>query len=112
MSTGRRRRRPGLRPPREELAESTAHGQVYLRRLRRAQLTLSLLALIAFGAVFGVMPLVLYLLPGLQRIQILGIPLPLWLLIAPLLGMFVGLGWLYARRADALDAEFRELVER
>ena len=112
MSTGRRRRRQELRSPREELAESTAHGQVYLRRLRRAQLTLSLLALIAFGAVFGVMPLVLYLLPELQRIQILGIPLPLWLLIAPLLGMFVGLGWLYARRADALDAEFRELVER
>ena len=112
MSTGRRRHRAGLRPPRDELAESTALGRVYLRRLRRAQLSLSLLALVAFGAMFGVLPLALYLLPGLQRIFILGIPLPLWLLIVPLLGLFVGLGWLYARRADALDDQFRELVER
>ena len=47
MSTGRRRTRAGLRSPRDELAESTAHGQVYLRRLRSAQLNLSILALVA-----------------------------------------------------------------
>ncbi|HEY6474688.1 MAG TPA: hypothetical protein VIY26_17465, partial [Acidimicrobiales bacterium] len=33
------------RSPRQELADSTAHGHVYLRRLRHAQLHLSLLAL-------------------------------------------------------------------
>ncbi len=112
MSTGRRRTRAGLRSPRDELAESTAHGQVYLRRLRSAQLNLSILALVAFGAVFGVLPLVLYLLPGLQHRYLLGIPVPLWLLIVPLLGVFAGIGWLYARRADALDDQFRDLVER
>ena len=55
---------PGARTPRDELADATAHGQVYLRRLRRAQLALSLLALVAFGALFGVLPLALYLLPA------------------------------------------------
>jgi putative solute:sodium symporter small subunit len=101
-----------LRSPRHELAESTEHGEVYLRRLRRAQLHLSLLALVAFGAVFGVLPLALYLLPGLQRIALLGVPLTVWVLIVPLSPLFIAIGWLYARRADALDAAFRDLVEK
>jgi putative solute:sodium symporter small subunit len=106
------RPRGRLRPPREELAEATAHGEVYLRRLRRAQLALSLQALVAFGAVFGVLPLALFLLPHLQRVQLLGVPITVWILVVPLLPLFLGIGWLYARRADALDQQFRDLVER
>lgn len=105
-------RRTGLRSPREELAEATAHGQVYLRRLQRAQFGLALLALVAFGAVFGVLPIALYLLPTLDRHQLVGIPLSLWILVVPMLPVFVAIGWLYARRADALDDAFRDLVER
>jgi putative solute:sodium symporter small subunit len=111
VTSGRRRGRPGLRSPRDELADATFHGKIYLLQLRRAQLTLSLLALVAFGAVFGVLPLALYLLPGLQHKTFLGIPVPLWLLVIPLCGVFVAIGWLYARRADAIDEQFRELVE-
>ncbi|MGH2873058.1 MAG: hypothetical protein ACRDL5_11435, partial [Solirubrobacteraceae bacterium] len=96
----------------QELADSTAHGDVYLRRLRRAQLQLSLLALVAFGAVFGVMPFALYLLPALHHSHVLDVPLAVWLLIVPMPPVFIGIGWLYARRADALDAAFRELVEK
>jgi putative solute:sodium symporter small subunit len=92
------------------MAESTAYGQVYLRRLRRAQLSLSLLALTAFGAVFGVLPLALYLLPRLQRVYLLGIPIALWVLIVPMLPLFLAIGWVYARRADALDEAFREIA--
>jgi putative solute:sodium symporter small subunit len=110
MSTGRRRL--GLRSPREELAEATAHGSVYLRRLRRAQLTLSLLALVAFGAVFGVMPLAFFLLPHLQRVTLLGVPLTVWLMVVPMLPLFLAIGSLYVRRADALDDAFRDLVEK
>jgi putative solute:sodium symporter small subunit len=94
------------------MAEATAHGEVYLRRLRRAQLGISLLALIAFGAVFGVLPLALYLLPHLQRTTLLGVPVPVWILVVPLLPLFLAIGWLYARRADALDDAFRDLVEK
>ena len=103
---------PPLRSPRQELADSTEHGEVYLRRLRRDQLQLSLLALVAFGAVFGILPLALYLLPGLDRITLIGVPVTIWLLIVPLSPLFIAIGWLYARRADALDAAFRDLVER
>ncbi len=101
-----------LRSPRQELADSTAHGEVYLRRLRRAQLQLSLLALVAFGAVFGVMPVALYLLPQLHGAHLLGVPVAVWILIVPMPPVFIAIGWLYARRADALDAAFRELVEK
>lgn len=121
MSSGRRRirvrapreqRRVVLRSPRDELAESTAHGHVYLARLRRAQLSLSLLALVAFGALFGVLPLALYLLPHLHRVHLLGIPIALWIMIVPLMPLLLAIGWLYARRADALDEAFTDLVER
>jgi putative solute:sodium symporter small subunit len=105
-------RPPPLLSPRQELADSTAHGQVYLRRLRQAQLQLSLLALVAFGAVFGVLPLALYLLPGLDHVYLLGIPLTIWIMLVPLFPLFIAIGWLYARRADALDAAFRELVQK
>jgi putative solute:sodium symporter small subunit len=100
----------GQRTPRDELADATAHGELYLRRLRQRQLALSLLALIAFGALVGILPLALQELPTLSRHRLLDVPLALWLLILPLPPVFVAIGALYVRRADALDQEFRELV--
>jgi hypothetical protein len=97
-----------LRPG--ELTETTAHGDVYLRRLRRAQLALSLASLVAFGGLVGALPLLLYLLPGLNRIDVLGVPLAIWLVVVPPFPLFVAIGWLQQRRADGLDAAFRELV--
>ena len=100
------------RTPRDELAEATAHGGLYLRRLVRAQLTLSLLALVAFAGILGSLPLLLYLAPALRHISILGLPLPVFLVAFPLFPLFVGLGLIYQRRADALDEAFRDLVGR
>lgn len=96
---------------RDELAEQTEHGELYVRRLMRAQLTLSLSALIAFGGLIGSLPLALYLLPGLQRVQPLGVPLPLLVLTVPPFVGFVALAWIYERRAVALEQAFRELVD-
>ncbi|MDE3130593.1 MAG: hypothetical protein KGL16_05520 [Acidobacteriota bacterium] len=108
----RRLPRRGVRSPREELAEATAHGHVYLQGLKRTQLTLSLLALVAFGAIFGVLPVALYLLPAFDRVRLLSVPLGLWIVVVPMLPGFFVIGWIYARRADAVDESFRELVER
>ncbi|HWF35030.1 MAG TPA: hypothetical protein VG295_06650 [Solirubrobacteraceae bacterium] len=102
----------GARTPRDELAEATAHGALYLRRLRQRQLALSLMALVAFGALVGVLPLAIDILPALRHIAVLGIPLAIWLLVVPLPPIFFILGAIYARRADALDESFRELVRR
>jgi uncharacterized membrane protein len=100
------------RTPRDELAEATAHGGLYLRRLVRAQLALSLLALVAFAGILGSLPLLLFLAPALRHIYVIGLPLPVFLVAFPLFPLFVGLGLIYQRRADALDEAFRDLVGR
>jgi predicted Kef-type K+ transport protein len=99
------------RTPRDELADATEHGGLYLRRLLRAQLALSLLALVAFGGLVGGLPLALYLLPGLQHATLLGIPVPIVAVMWPPFPLFVAIAVVYTRRAEALEEEFRELVE-
>lgn len=100
----------GVRSPREELAERTAHGEVYLRRLIRSQLTLSFLGLAAFGGLVGSLPLLFLLAPGLQDVDLLGVPLPLLILAVPLFPLIALIGLLYQRRADAIDDAFRDAV--
>jgi putative solute:sodium symporter small subunit len=98
------------RTTRDELAEDTAHGELYLSRLRRAQLELSLLGLVAFGGLVGSLPLLIALLPALNRIDVLGIPLAVLVVAVPAFPLFVVIGYAYERRADALDTSFRDLV--
>jgi hypothetical protein len=102
--------RQPVRPPREELADATALGALYLRRLIRAQLSVSLLALVTFGALLGGLPLALLLLPGLGDVDVLGVPLSLALVGVPMFPFLLALGWLYQHRADALDASFGALA--
>ncbi len=99
------------RTPRDELAEATAHGGLYLRRLIRSQLTLSVVALVTFGGVMGALLLALLLLPGLQDVSVLGVPLPIVLIAWPPFPLFIAIAVLYARRAAALEESFRDLVE-
>jgi hypothetical protein len=96
---------------RDELAESTPHGGLYLRRLIRAQLSLSLVALVAFGGIVGALPLALLLLPGLEDVAVLGIPLPIVIIAWPPFPLFIAIAVIYARRATALEESFRDLVE-
>ena len=99
------------RTPRDELAEATAHGGLYLRRLIRSQLGLSLVALVAFGGIIGALPLALLLLPGLQDVYVLGVPLPIVIVAWPPCALFIAIAALSARRAAALEDSFRDLVE-
>jgi putative solute:sodium symporter small subunit len=99
------------RTPRDELAEATAHGGLYLRRLIRAQLGLSTMALVAFGGIVGALPLALLLLPGMQDVFVLGVPLSIFVVAWPPFPLFIAIAVIYARRAAALEESFRELVE-
>ena len=98
------------RTPRDELAEATAHGGLYLRRLIRSQLGLSTVALIAFGGIVGALPLALLLLPGLGDVFVLGVPLSIFIIAWPPFPLFIAIAVLYARRAEALEDSFRDLV--
>jgi putative solute:sodium symporter small subunit len=99
------------RTPRDELAEATAHGGLYLRRLIRSQLGLSAVALVTFGGIIGALPLALLLLPGLQDVYVLGVPLPIFIIAWPPFPLFIAIAVLYVRRATALEEAFRDLVE-
>jgi hypothetical protein len=99
------------RTPRDELAEATAHGGLYLRRLIRAQLGLSTVALITFGGIIGALPLALLLLPGLQDVFVLGIPLSIVIIAWPPFPFFIAIAVVYVRRASLLEESFRDLVE-
>ena len=99
------------RTPRDELAEATAHGGLYLRRLIRSQLGLSTVALVTFGGIIGALPLALLLLPGLQDVYVLGFPLSIVLIAWPPFPLFVTIAVIYERRAQALEESFRDLVE-
>jgi hypothetical protein len=99
------------RTPLDELAEATAHGGLYLRRLIRAQLGLSTVALVAFGGIVGALPLAILLLPGLQDVFVFGIPLSIVIIAWPPFPLFITIAALYARRAAALEESFRDLVE-
>ena len=96
--------------PSSDIDEATAHAAVYLRRLRREQLRLALLSLVAFGGAIGALPLILYLIPNLHDARLLGVPVPIWLVVVPPFPLFFAIGLLEQRRADGLDAAFRELV--
>lgn len=102
--------RPTRRTPRDELADDTAHGGLYLARLRRAQLELSVLGLVAFGGLVGSLPLLLALSPGLADVKLFGIPVAVLLIAVPAYPLFVAIALVYQRRADALDESFRALV--
>lgn len=96
----------------EHVAEDTPAGDVYLRELVRLQLTVSSAALVAFGGVVGALPLVILLSPPALRETIAGLPLWLLLLGPPPFVLFFAIGWLYCRRADALDDEYADLVRQ
>lgn len=95
---------------RRELGEATSHGQLYLDRLRVAHLTLSGVALLAFGGLVGALPLVALAWPGIGSRTFQGIPLGVLLLLAPY-PVFVAIGAVYTRRADGLDETFAALVD-
>ena len=99
------------RTPRDELAEATEHGGLYLRRLIRSQLGLSTVALVAFGGIIGALPLALLLLPGLQDVYVLGVPMSIFVIAWPPFPFFIAIAVLYVRRAAALEESFRDLVE-
>ena len=102
---------PRPRTPRDELEDTTPHGDVYLRRLIRAQLGLALLALAAFGGLVGSLPLLFLLAPGLQDLTIIEVPVPVLVVALPLFPLIVLIGLLYQRRADAIDDAFRDVVD-
>ena len=108
--------RTGARPhvrrtTREEIDQSTAVGEVYIRSLMRAQLRSALLILLVLMVTVGALPAAFAFIDGFAEISVASIPLP-WLILG--VGVYPGLlllGWLYVRRAERTERAFARLVE-
>ena len=95
-----------------DIDEQTRLGEVYMRSLIRTQLRLGLLVAGAVLGLFGSLPLLFLVAPGLREVELLGVPLP-WVLLGVVVYPFlVGTAWLYVRQAERVERDFTELVQR
>jgi hypothetical protein len=104
------RRRP-RRSNAAEIDELTRLGEVYVQSLMRAQLRLAGYVVLLLAATVGLLPVLFRLVP-VDRVHLLGVPLP-WLLLG--VGVYpwlLGLAWWYVRRAERNEEAFVDLVER
>ncbi|MFI5611184.1 hypothetical protein [Amycolatopsis sp. NPDC051903] len=94
-----------------ELEEQTSWGKLLIRDLVKVQLrTAVLLALLVLG-VLGSMPVLFYLLPGVARFTVIGIPIP-WLVLGLLPFPFLfAVGLWYNRLAERHERDFVDMIE-
>ena len=108
--------RTGARPhvrrtTREEIDQSTAVGEVYIRSLMRAQLRSALRTVLILMATVGALPAAFAFIDGFAEISVAGVPLPWLILGAGVYPCLLLLGWLYVRRAERTERAFARLVE-
>jgi hypothetical protein len=109
--TGPRPRQIHRGPARQELEEHTGVGDVLVGGLIRAQLGLALRLGLLVAVLFGSLPLLFALAPGVARARLFGIELP-WLLLGVLpypvlIAIAVGYVWL----AERNEQEFADMVD-
>lgn len=94
-----------------EVEEQTGVGEVLVRQLVRAQLTLAMRLMALTVVVLASIPLAFLLAPSLGTVSILGLRLP-WLLLGLAVYPFlITVAWSYNRSADRNEQEFTEMVE-
>jgi hypothetical protein len=105
-------RRVPARPVSHEIDEQTRLGEVYMRSLIRSQLRLGvivcgLVAVLLVGtALLGAVA------PGLDRLHVLGIPLP-WVVLGGLVyPVLIGLAMYAVHQAERNERDFTDLVRQ
>lgn len=105
-----RHARPRPRPRTGDIDEETPLGTVYLGSLLREQLLLAARILGLLTLTVGVLPLLFFLLSGLDDVRLVGVPVA-WLVLGVLVyPWLVLLGWRYVRRAERNERDFAELL--
>ncbi|MGH3904054.1 MAG: hypothetical protein ACRDTE_07695 [Pseudonocardiaceae bacterium] len=94
-----------------EVEEQTGVGEVLVRQLVRAQLTLAMRLMALTVVVLASIPVAFLLAPSLGTVSIFGLRLP-WLLLGLAVYPFlIAVAWSYNRSADRNEQEFTEMVE-
>lgn len=95
-----------------EIDAQTRIGEIYMSSLLRAQLRLAGMVLGALALLVAGLPLAFALMPSVQDVDVLGMPLPWVLLAFAVYPLLVLLGWLYVRTAERNERDFADVVER
>jgi hypothetical protein len=98
-------------PAREDLYQPDAYGRELLSSLMRAQAGVSLAILLPAISLLALYPLLAVLLPWLDTVTVLGLPLALVILGGGIYPPLVLLGYWYVRRAERLEQRFVELLK-
>lgn len=100
------------RPATRALDAQDVVGDLLLRSLVRAQLSLALRLLGLYAVLLGGLPLLFALAPGTRTAQVLGVPLPWVVLGAVVYPAILAGGWLHVRLAERHERDFAGMVER
>lgn len=95
-----------------DLPDDQGYCLILVRSLIRAQLGLSLVCLAFALTVTASFPILCAVLPGLDHVVILGLPLTLIALGAGIYPVILGIGWFYNRQASRLERRFVSIVDR
>jgi len=106
------RRRVRVDRTRREIEEQTEVGEVLVRGLVRAQLSLALRLSAVVAVLLGGLPLLFAFAPGLAAVEVLGFRLP-WLLLGILAYPFLyAVAWIYVRQAERNEQDLADFVDR
>ena len=105
-------RRPGQAPVLrgDEVAEQTEVGRELVRGLVRAQLAASLRIATVALALFAPLPALFALVPALQDLRLLGIPVIWWVLGVLAYPVLYLLARMHRRQAERIEREFTDLL--
>ena len=105
-------RRPPGRQALTALDEQDVVGDLLIRSLMRAQLTLGLRLAAVFALLLGGLPLLFAVAPRTRDTEVLGIALPWLVLGGAVYPVLWAGGWLYVRLAERNERDFVDLVDR
>lgn len=94
-----------------EVEEQTGVGEVLVRQLVRAQLTLAMRLMALTVVVLVSIPVAFLLVPSLGTVSVFGFRLPWLVLGLAVYPFFIAVAWSYNRSADRNEQEFTEMVE-
>lgn len=95
---------------RQELEDQTQVGDVLIRGLVRAQLSLSLSLAAVVMVLLGSLPIAFALFPGLSEVRVVALPLPWFLLGVLAYPLLYAVGWLHVRQAERIEDDFSKSV--
>jgi putative solute:sodium symporter small subunit len=95
-----------------EIDAQSELGEIYLAGLLRSQLRLAIGTVVALVATVGALPVVFWLVPGLTRRHVLGMPVSWVVLAFGCYPVLVLLAWRYVHVAERNEREFTHVVER